>query len=78
MFFFLYSRYYSFWDKNMAPIWKYCLARLYLINLSIHMYIETRRITREYRSKDKIDIFMRASRLSRSASIRVHVGVRNG
>ena len=43
--------------------------------MSRHMYIKIRRTTREYRS---YYIFLRASRLSRSASIRVHVEVPNG
>ena len=68
------SKYYLFWDK-MTPIWKQCLAKLYAINLSIHMYIKIRSLSGEYRSKY---IFFRASRLSRTASIRVYVEVPNG
>ena len=75
---FFYSKSRLFWDSMMA-IWKYRLARglakFYFINFSIHMYIKIRRIAGEYGSKYKL---LRASRSSRSASIRVHVEVRNG
>ena len=47
---FFYSKRYLFWD-NMTPIWKQCLAKFYVINLSIHMYIKICRISGEYRSK---------------------------
>ena len=58
----------------VASIWKYVLLT-FVLSTSPSMYIEIRRISRAYRSKYKI---LRTFRMSRSASIRVHVEAQNG
>ena len=71
---FFYGKYYQVFvlGQNMTPIWKKCLAKLYSVNLSIHQDPKN-----NWRVPFKIQ-FLRASRLFRSASIRVHVEVLKG
>ena len=67
-----YSKYYMLWDKIGRQFENNVLPSFIL---SASPYIKIRRVTGEYRSKSKI---LRTSRLSRPASNRVHVEVRNG
>ena len=69
---FFFSKYSLFWDKLLLQFGSNVLP-CYI--LSISSYMKIRRSSAEYRSNYKI---LRTSRMSRSASSRVHVEVQNG